>query len=93
MGRVVYIVYHYNSVKNEFSFAISSAELRPTLLLVLGVCTLFSLSSSTSSHRVVGNHSAWSATVVSGRLTRVGDQWANILFVFGVALDNRVTVG
>ena len=59
------------SKESEFSFAIISAELRPRLVLVLCVCALFSLPSSTSSHSV------WSATPVSGRLTRVEDPWAN----------------
>jgi hypothetical protein len=41
MGRVVYIASHCNSLKeSEFSFAISSAELRPTLVLVLCVRSL-----------------------------------------------------
>ena len=59
------------SKENEFSFAISSAQLRPTLVIVLCVCALFSLPSSTSSHSV------WSATQGSGRLTRSENSDAN----------------
>ena len=37
------MTYHYNSVKlSEFSFAIYSAKLQPTLVLVLFVCALCS---------------------------------------------------
>ena len=49
------------SKESKFSFVISSAELWPTLMLVLCVYALFSLPSSTFSHSV------WSATTVHGR--------------------------
>ena len=46
---------------SEFSFVISSAELRPMLVLVQCARALFFLPSSISSHSV------WSATTVYGR--------------------------
>ena len=77
------MAYHYNSVKlSEFSFAIYSAKLQPTLVLVLCVCALFSLPSSTSSHSV------WSATPVSGRLTRAGDPRTNsLIFLSAITIS------
>ena len=64
MDKVVYIVYHCNSVKREFRFAISYTELRPTLVSLLCVYALFSLTSSTSSHSVWSdNVPSWSAVL------------------------------
>ena len=73
MCRVVYIASHCNSVKRASSVLPSPLQSSGQRWCLCCVCAraLFSLPSSTSSHRV------WSATPESGRLTHSEDQGAN----------------